>query len=190
MILCVFPYGSKVYGTADPQSDTDLILVVDNDSEPEAQYKLPGVDLTVWTVNKFQQLLLGHDPVALECWYLPKDMAFCSRNFVFDLDLGKLHKSFSAKASNSWVKAKKKMEVHGEFRIGMKSLFHSLRLLGFGIQIAKFGKLFMYNEENSVWRDIVAQNFDSWRAYKDYWQPYYNRLHSEFRLVAPHSQGR
>jgi predicted nucleotidyltransferase len=191
MIVNIYPYGSRVYGTADEKSDTDLILVSDSASEPEVQRKWPGIDVTIWTVEEFQRLLDEHDPSALECWFLPDDMAIRSRGyeFKFKLDRGKLRRSFSAKASNSWVKAKKKMEIHGELRLGMKSLFHSLRLLGFGIQIAGFGELLHYNEENSVWRTIVEQGFTSWQPYKDYWQKYYNNLHSEFKLVAPLPKG-
>lgn len=191
MILGIFPYGSQVYGTTDENSDTDLIQVVDKAPRSETQFHLPGIDITVWTADEFQRLLQEHDPSALECWFLPNDKVIRTDEFEFqfDLDLGRLRRSFSAKASNSWVKAKKKMEIHGKFRIGIKSLFHSLRLLRFGIQIAKFGKLLHYNEENLVWKTIVEQGFTSWQPYKDHWQEYYNRLHSEFKAVAPLAKG-
>lgn len=189
MILNIYPYGSRVYGTADRESDTDLILVADFAHEQETQAKWPGIDLTIWTAAEFQRLLSEHDPSALECWYLPAEMAIRSREFEFKLDLGKLRRSFSAKASNSWVKAKKKIDVHGDLRLGRKSLFHSLRILGFGLQIARFGRLLHYDEENSVWRTVMEQGFTSWQPYKDHWQKYYNSLHSEFKVAAPLPEG-
>lgn len=185
MLLNAYPYGSKVYGTADAESDTDLILVVDKAPDPEIQHTMPGVDLTVWTADEFQRLLSEHDPSALECWFLPDNKAVVTREFRFSLDRGKLRQSFSAKASNSWVKAKKKIDVHGELRIGRKSLFHAIRLLSFGIQIASFGRILHYDEVNSVWRMILEQGFDSWAPYKEHWQGYYNTMHSTFRLAAP-----
>jgi hypothetical protein len=186
MILRVFLYGSRVYGTTDKESDTDLIMVSDDAGQPETQMKWPGTDVTVWSSSEYQRLLDAHDPSALECWFLPESLvAGSGGDFSFSLDTGMLRRSFSAKASNSWVKAKKKMEVHGDLRLGRKSLFHSMRILGFGIQIARFGRLLHYNEENSVWQRISEQDFGSWTQYKEHWQDHYNRLHSEFRLAAP-----
>lgn len=198
MILNIYPYGSRVYKTADEQSDTDLIVVSDSDDRlVETQLIWPGIDLTIWTAATYQQLLDDHDPSALECWHLPDDMAIRSRDFRFHLDLGKLRQSFSAKSSNSWVKAKKKIKVHGEWRLGLKSLFHSLRILGFGIQIAKTGRIADYTCANHYWHDIMIQYYGTldagkepcWQDFKDYWQPHYNRLHSEFRLAAPLAEG-
>ncbi|MGW8181205.1 MAG: hypothetical protein ACWGQW_20945, partial [bacterium] len=103
----------------------------------------------------------------------------------FTLDLAKLRKSFSAKASNSWVKAKKKIEVHQEYRLGRKSLFHCLRILEFGTQIAMRGRIVDYSAANLVWEKIQEQGFETWQEYKDYWQPIYNNARTAFRLLAP-----
>lgn len=194
MILNIYPYGSRVYGVADEQSDTDLILVSDFSHEQETQCSLCGTDLTIWTAAEFQRLLDAHEPSALECHFLPDEMAIRSREFAFQLDLEKLRRAFSEKSSNSWVKAKKKIEVHGEWRIGLKSLFHSMRLLEFGIQIAREGRITDYGAANEYWRTIRNQqmglagfirNFTSWYDYKEYWQPKYNKLRSDFRVAAP-----
>jgi predicted nucleotidyltransferase len=197
MILNIYPYGSKVYGTADEKSDTDLIMVSDFSHEQETQALWPGIDLTIWTAAKYQRLLNEHDPSALECWFLPYEMAIRSREFEFKLDLGKLRRSFSAKSSNSWVKAKKKIEVHGEWRLGLKSLFHSLRIMEFGLQIAMGGRIRDYAAANDFWKTIIEQRdgradwrqFTSWADFKEYWQPHHNRLQSDFRLAAPLPEG-
>jgi hypothetical protein len=193
MILNIYPYGSRVYGVADEQSDTDMILVSEFSHEQETQYNWFGTDITVWSAAEFQRLLDIHEPSALECYFLPDEMAIRSMGFMFRLDLEKLRRAFSEKSSNSWVKAKKKIEVHGEWRIGLKSLFHSMRLLEFGIQIAKEGRITDYGAANNYWRDIRRQqlgladfnNFTSWQDYKEYWQPKYNKLRSDFRVAAP-----
>jgi predicted nucleotidyltransferase len=189
MILNIYPYGSRVYGTAEAYSDTDLILVTDFSHDQESQHDWPKIDLTIWTAATFQRLLDAHDPSALECHFLPSDLKICSRHFDFKLDLEKLRRSFSAKSSNSWVKAKKKIDLHHEYNLGMKSLFHSIRLLSFGIQIARFHDIIGYNEVNSVWEKIKEQDFRTWNEYKEYWQPYYNQLRTEFRLTAPLPKG-
>lgn len=193
MIFNLYQYGSQVYGIADEKSDIDLILVCDFANEHETPIQWPGTDLTIWTAEEFQRLLDVHEPSALECHFLPSHMAIRSREFEFKLDLGKLRQAFSAKSSNSWVKAKKKIEVHGEWRLGLKSLFHSLRILEFGLQIAGNGKIKDYAAANRYWKCIMDQyhgrsewrQFTSWVDFKEYWQPHYNRLRSDFRLVAP-----
>lgn len=197
MILNLYPYGSRVYGVADDQSDTDLIIITDDGGLPEVQYSLPGIDVTTWTAAEFQRLLDEHDPSALECYFLPTGSASCSREFGFELDIEKLRRSFSAKSSNSWVKAKKKIEVHSEWRIGLKSLFHSLRLLDFGTQIATQGRIADYSSANKWWQDIGHQWEDlsfwgdpRWEHFKTRWQPIYNRMRSEFRIAAPIDKGK
>ncbi|KAG2379112.1 hypothetical protein C9374_007750 [Naegleria lovaniensis] len=46
---------------------------------------------------------------------------------------------FSRKSANSYVKCKKKICVEKDLKVGLKSLFHSLRIVMFAIQILKFG---------------------------------------------------
>ena len=82
------------------------------------------------------------------------------------------------------VKAKKKINLQ-EYRIGRKSLFHSLRLLNFGIQIITYGKIKDYTGANYYWDLIKKQNYTNWNDYKEYWQPEYNNMKSCFRTVAP-----
>jgi len=196
MILDIYPYGSRVYGVADEKSDTDLILVTDFSHEQETQHYWPGIDLTIWTAAEFQRLLDAHDPSALECWFLPYEMAIRSHISIFNfkLDLAKLRRAFSAKSSNSWVKAKKKIDVHGEWRLGLKSLFHSLRLLEFGLQLAYGGRIRDYSAANGHWELIQKQHRefstdDGWKPFKDYWQPHYNSLRTDFRIAAPLPEG-
>jgi hypothetical protein len=58
------------------------------------------------------------------------------------------------KAGNSFAKAGKKLDVEKEHYKGKKSLFHSLRILMFGIQIAKAGRITNYGEANDLWKEI------------------------------------
>lgn len=184
-LLNIYLYGSHVYGTTDEQSDVDYIFVVDHQKEKESQTFAGRFNVTSYPVDYFQELLDRHSVSALECFFLPEKLKIELHNFSFSLDKTKLRQSFSAKASNSWVKAKKKIDVHQEYRIGMKSLFHSLRILNFGIQIAQAGRIVSYATTNNYWNKISAQDFQKWQPYKDHWQAEYNRLKSEFKRVCP-----
>lgn len=183
-LLNTYLYGLFVYGTNDEESDVDYIYIVDHQDNDEEQFLLGKTNITIYPVDYFQSKIDNHDVSALECYFLPEKYKIELHRFNFTLDLEKLRRSFSEKSSNSWVKAKKKIDVHKEYRIGMKSLFHSIRIISFGIQIVKFGMIH-YNEVNSTWRQIKEQNFKTWAEYKNYYQEFYNKLHSEFRLIAP-----
>jgi len=184
-ILNIYLYGSHVYGVADEESDVDYIFVVDKQREKECQLFAGKYNVTSYPVEYFQHKINEHSVSALECFFLPPGNRIELHRFNFELDLEKLRRSFSAKSSNSWVKAKKKIDVHQEYRLGRKSLFHSLRIIEFGIQIAERGRIYDYGRINHSWETIQQQGFTQWQKYKDYWQPVYNKLRSKFRVAAP-----
>jgi len=108
----------------------------------------------------------------------------------FELNLQTLRKSISSITSNSWVKAKKKIELPNEdSKIGLKSLYHVFRTLDFGIQIAKYGKIEDYNfigglnpvRDNDI-DNILNPKWDYWN---EKLKKKYNAKMSEFRILAP-----
>jgi len=184
-------YGSKVYGTSDDRSDIDVIFVVNDNclSEYEIFNRYPAgpsyYDFSYYSISQFKEMIINHDPCALECLFLPDDLKSEDYNFSFELNIDQLRRSFSQKSSNSWVKAKKKIDLHKEYRVGRKSLFHSFRIINFGMQIINHGRIIDYSSANHYWDKIIEQNHTNWKDYKEYWQPEYNRIHSEFRKLAP-----
>jgi len=184
-ILNIYLYGSYVYGTNDQESDTDYIVVTDYQEKKEDQLFAGFLNLTSHPFAFFQSKVDEHRVSALECIFLPERLKIELAPPSFNLDLEKLRRSFSEKSSNSWVKAKKKIELHEEHRIGRKSLFHSMRILVFGIQIATHGRIVDYNAANWIWEKIQTQNYMEWEKFKEYWQPHYNQMRSKFRECAP-----
>jgi hypothetical protein len=102
--------------------------------------------------------------------------------FHFKLNNSLLRNEISAKSSNSWVKASKKLTVekNSEY-IGKKSLWHSLRIVIFGIQIATKGKIVDYTAANYLYNEIINSGNDDWSYYKDKYQSVFNGLCTEFR---------
>lgn len=186
--IATFLYGSQVYETQDDESDIDYIVVVDKLEEEGKQTLTDDINITYYSTEYFQQLLDEHDVAAVECYInSPFYKMGGHSGFKFTLDKMKLRKSFSATASNSWVKAKKKIDVEKEYYIGRKSLFHSIRILSLGINIAiNFPYTILATLETvKFWEKIKGQNFETWKEHKDFWQPTYNKLKSEFKKVAP-----
>lgn len=185
-VIAVYQYGSSIYGYKSP-GDIDYIVVVENTetSKPE-QFSLPGVDFTIYPKEYFIKQIYRHEISVLECLFLPKERILIEKEtFEFNLSLSNLRKAISEKTSNSWVKAKKKLTLEQSYNLptGKKSLFHSLRILYFAIQIARTGKIEDYSCANYLWQKIEA--IDNWVELDKTFRPLYNKLRTEFKLLTP-----
>ena len=190
--VAAYLYGSRVYGTAGADSDYDVVIV-SNIQEPFIQFRWFHLNCTVYSVTEFEKMLQMHEISALECFFLPNEFIlkpYVDGSLAFDvsqLDTYKLRHSISAKASNSFVKAKKKFTVpeDKDIYVGKKSLFHSLRIPIFGKQIAEHRRIVDYSAANHYWPTIRDCAIEDWDYYKKKYQPIHNNLMSEFRKAAP-----
>lgn len=178
-IIC-YPYGSINYGTKNVNSDLDYIAIVEN--KLKDQENIDNCDYTYYTISEFQHLIDQHHISALECLFLLDSSKF----FKFDLDLFKLRESISKTSSNSFVKAKKKFIVEKDRDIykGKKSLFHSLRILDFGTQIAKYNKIIDFTSCAHLWKEIIENPSECWEDYNKKYKPVFNSMATEFRKFA------
>ena len=152
------------------------------------------LNATLISPKHFQEMLNNHRIDAMECFFLREDWKHESIKFDFNLNLDQLRRSISAVSSNSWVKCKKKMS-QGDDYVGKKSLFHSLRIADFGIQIAKEGKIVSYTKPYTELLSDKYETFSSllgeimfmstWEELKSQYQEIANNLRTEFRIVAP-----
>lgn len=179
------PYGSRVYGTHKEESDWDYIGIIPAKRFTDTGTEFRYGELNVHMINEhdFQRQLNLHKIHCLEAYFLPE--AKLTNKFKFTLDLPLLRTSLSEKASHSFVKAKKKIDKEHDYYVGWKSLFHSLRILKFAIQIASKGKIVDYAEANPIWFEIRDAQRYTWDYFKEKYQPVYNELASEFKKLAP-----
>lgn len=184
-ILNVYQYGSRVYGTNRSHSDWDFIIITNRKQEDQFSDNL--INVTYFTATEFQSKLDNHEITALECYFIDQKHIWKEQvKFNFKLNLSQLRHSLSAKSSNSWVKAKKKLTVEKDYDldIGKKSLFHSMRIIHYGIQIAKYKKIFEYDACNVLFLEIM-NSYNNWDKLFENYKTEYNELMTEFRLVAP-----
>lgn len=184
--ILFFPYGSQIYGTATEKSDHDfnaVLLEKHKSIETGRAYRNNNLNVNFYTSDDWQNQLNDHKIHALEAYYLPNST--CRANFKLELNLKTLRHSLSEKSSHSFVKAKKKIEVEKDFYVGWKSLFHSLRILTFGIQIAESGSITDYSAANQHWFEIIRDPHYEWSYYDQKYKPIFNELSTKFRKVAP-----
>lgn len=188
-VLGLFTYGSFVYGTNTDDSDKDFILITNNVREPQSivEKEEPQTkqkfSFVLHNQLSFQKGLWAHEPYAIETFFLPKEHILknvCTFDFT-KVDTRVLRHSFSQKASHSYVKAKKKFEVEGDIRRAKKSLFHSLRIMTFGIQLGEQGKITDFMAANHFWWDIYTDPKTDWQSYEKKYRPVYNGLCTRFR---------
>lgn len=178
-ILKGYPYGSYVYGCASTKSDLDYIVVVDSEDE-NLYYSVntENFDFTVYSEKRFIERIEEHHISVMECIFQKPNDPY--RKY-FKLNSDKLRREISSVASNSFVKCKKKLR-DGEDYIGKKSMFHSLRILMFGIQIAKHGEIVDYGEANHLLKPIMEM--EKWKDIKKYCEPIYDSLKTDFKELA------
>lgn len=195
--ILIFQRGSDIYGTTDEQSDMDFIMVVPDLFELESEIieytldnNVKSNDFQIMNEWKWNELINNHDIVAIEGLYLPDSKVIvgdmnCYRK-LFHLNPWKLRQSLSRISSNSWVKCKKKLTVEKDYnlRIAQKSLFHSLRILMFGIQLLETGNI-DFGCANEILEEIKSIPYPTWGKYYVMFHDIHNSLQSQFRKLAP-----
>lgn len=196
-----YSFGSRVYGTNRENSDYDYVYIL-----PWEIYEEPkNTDHKHYTIRNFQLLIDEMDICALECYFLPENSGQIENHkFTFNLDKQKLRTQISKAANNSWVKGKKRLTITADYdkMIAIKSIFHSIRILDFGIQIATEGRIYNYSNMNYLWNDIYAisepysqeplvsqekiEGKFLWDILNDRYKKLFNEKASAFKKACPH----
>lgn len=183
----IYPFGSRVYGSHNNNSDYDYIVVV------KEKVISTDVNIHIYTIQEFQHLLDNCEIQTLECVVAPKNFVWKERyEFDVNIDKTKLRTSISTISSNSWVKGKKKLTVLGDYDLnaGLKSVFHSLRILDFGIQIGLHVKIINLSSMNYVLFDIQKMSetynyVELWNMIDIKYRSLYNVKNTQFKKLCP-----
>ena len=174
-------FGSRVYGTHSDISDWDIVIVAKNSVEA-IEIKSDLYNIHIYTPDKFKQDLDWHMPKNLECIFAP-DWAKLKEDIKYNLTLNipKIRHATSHVSSNSWVKCKKKLQVN-EYGVGVKSLFHSIRIPMFSTQIVNFGQIRDFQCANWVWSKICEKEWN-WEDLDKEFREVHNSVLTDFRKV-------
>lgn len=195
-----FYHGSTVYGTITEHSDIDIVCIVKDNIWNEwnklynniFQYKDDeNREYQFIEENKWLDMIKNHHIIALEGLSLPDNFIIkgdiVKYRKLFKLDKWKLRQTISSIAENAYAKCHKKLTVEKDFDLyrAKKSIFHSLRILDFGKQIAKYGRIIDYGSMNYLWDIIYKMETDKWEDYKKRFKPLLNTMRSEFVKLCP-----
>jgi predicted nucleotidyltransferase len=175
----VYVFGSQCYGTASDKSDYD-VLVIANTPYPEKELVVDNLNIHILTKDRMLEQLKQHHIGKIEAILSP----YILKNSVeisLDIKIPSLRHSISHTCSNSWVKSKKKLE-QGDYYIGIKSLFHSLRIAMFGIQLAKYGVINDWTCANHIWDKLQSKQW-SWEELDKEFRSERNKILTEFRQI-------
>jgi hypothetical protein len=172
-------FGSRVYGTADRRSDWDIILIA-NAPQDELELSINSLNIHIVSPYKFLMWVNMNNIKAIECLFAPK----WARLIDFDCDFKYIEPRFrhdiSHTVSNSWVKCKKKLKK-SEYRTGIKSLFHSLRIADFGIQFVESGEI-DFTSSNWIWEKLSTREWN-WLDLDQEWRELKNERMTQFRSI-------
>jgi len=191
-ILNIYSFGSVVYNTNNENSDLDFLIVVSNKYKLEngKEYKNGKLDIHINSIESFKYNLEEHKIKYIECMFIKATdniIKIEKYKFNFKLDKFKLRRSISSIVNNSWSKANKKMTLDVEDTyIGVKSLFHSIRIIDLGIQLGKSNKIYNFDFKK-LWEEILNKKNSgyNWEQFKLDYKPIYNQKLTEFRRYCP-----
>ncbi len=130
------------------------------------------MDITVYSKATFEKIVDEQRLHAIETWFCPKELVLVSTGYldsiVFTLDKGKLRHTLAEKQNWAWARALGKLkndkptpedehltEAERKY-IALKSLFHSYRIVMFGIQLGNLGDLTDFTEANIFWKYLQS----------------------------------
>jgi predicted nucleotidyltransferase len=172
-LLNVYLFGSRLHGTANEQSDYDIICVMEDGYEKNEKHTLEKrktaliqsdkADVIVYSKKYFVDRLRQFSIIEFMCLWLPKEYrwkeSFSLVNELSNhstLDLAKFRSSISLQARNKWAMAKNMITEYNDQQQNAKQLYqakkviaHSLRIFFLAVQIAKCGKITDYSEGNN-----------------------------------------
>lgn len=187
-------YGSMVYWTNTIHSDIDILIIVEDAINIEKrEYLIQDYNIFIETVSEFQENLNNQKIKEVECYFSPYKNWLNS--FEYKANVTKLRHSISKQSALSWVKAKKKIILENEDTfIWLKSLFHSLRILNFWIQLCKYWKIKnfkVWKLNNISYQKIIDlewklyTNQTNWNEIGKEYKVIYKKLEKEFKILAP-----
>lgn len=169
-VMNIYPYGSRVYGCHTEESDHDWVIVYRSSMLPSGAFRDNAISspdrkhqATCYSRAGFRDAIDKYDIVALECIFLdPSQVVLQQESFrVRKWQPKEMASAVITKASASWHQAVIQQNRYEDEERARKGVFHAIRILGFGLQMAEAGKIVDYGAYNAV-RDEIMNDENFW----------------------------
>ena len=161
-VLNIYRYGSRIYGTADQNSDHDYIIVTKGAMLKSGAFKQNAISSSnrniqgiLYSRSGFTDAINNYDISALECLSLhPGDVLMKTWPFKSQKwDNKVMIKKIITKISASWHTAD--MQARDGFKDrAKKGIFHALRILHFALQLKENQRIDDFSCVNYIWEDF------------------------------------
>jgi hypothetical protein len=161
-VLAIYPYGSRVYGTASETSDHDYIIVTKGAFLKSGAFKQNAISSddrsiqgVLYSRSGFIDALNNYEIGALECLFLDPSIVVLAK-WPFKLqkwDEKEMASKIIQKASASWHIGSQQSK-DGFKAIAKKGIFHALRILMFGVQLKEHKKIIKFGEANELKKEF------------------------------------
>lgn len=161
-VLAIYPYGSRVYGTATESSDHDYIIVTKSAQLKSGAFKQNAISSKDWAIQGvlysrggFIDAINNYEIGALECLFLDPNLPVLAK-WPFKIQKWnekEMVNKIIQKASASWHIASEQSKGGWKDR-AKKGVYHALRILIFGIQLKEHQKIVDYAEANYLKKEI------------------------------------
>ena len=177
--------GSRVYGTAGPNSDHDYLVVLADPGQKQDLLFAEQINVVVHGVKTFEAALADGGVFAYEAVFAPAEHVIKPSRppFPVKVDKKKLAESACARSKSDFEKAKKTFEDEPE--AAKKKLFHSLRVPMFALQLARSGKITDFAAANARWAEIRDDESLDIDHYASKYAPVRATLCDELTKLAP-----
>lgn len=181
----VYIYGSRVYGTFKKDSDYDIIMLAPALIEHE---EIRGscndlrFNIHIHTPDKFKEDLNKYMIHCLECHFAPEWAKLQEKEKFadFKINSNKLKQSILTQSANTWNNAKYKFN-NGDIIRGLKSGFHALKALNFGIQLLEKREIYDFSQNNDLQKEVMESEIYEWRTFKEKYLPAKIVLEEKFK---------
>jgi predicted nucleotidyltransferase len=161
-VLAIFPYGSRIYGTANLDSDYDFIIVTKSAFLKNGAFKqnaISSVDRKIQGVlysrSGFIDAINNYEIGALECLFLDPSLVILPSKFfkIQKWEEKQLVQKIIEKASASWHIAS--MQSKDDYKeSAKKGIFHAITILMFAIQLKEHKRNVNFSEANELKEEI------------------------------------
>lgn len=162
-IVNVYAYGSRIYGTHNPDSDYDYVVVYKSALLPSGAFKDNArsnedrsIQIICYSRGGFKDGIQKYDISCLESLFLPKEFVVQAK-WPFKLEkinLKEFGDKIISKSSASWHSASLALS-DGHYYHAKKGFYHAIRILDFALQLKESGfSKIDFSKAKMYWNEI------------------------------------